>query len=275
MISMDHFIGIDLGSHVDYSAVSLLERSIAIRRDGLPMRDTRGFLLYRWRLRGLYRFPLRTPYPVIAAKVARIASMGILRSAPRVCVDSTGVGVPILEMIRAACEPYEGVEVWGCSITGGEAWRVVGRHQLNCSKVQLVGALKAVLEDERFKLAWRVDGSMIRGASVLRAELRAFKVRMTQARNETFGGEGAHDDCVLSISLPVLVGSLPFIQMREELAGADPGVFQPKEAEALKVEAEEKEARRREEEKEARRRREAFENVYENEFWWETGMWYP
>jgi hypothetical protein len=281
---MDYFVGVDLGSHVDYSAVSVLERSMGIDPDTeLPLRDTRGNLLYRWRLRGLYRFPLRTPYPEVAQKVARIASMKTLRSPPRVAVDSTGVGVSVLEMIRTAMRPFPEIEVWGVSITSGEGWRPVRRYELTCSKVQLVGALKAVLEDERLKMAWRVDGSLIRGAEALKKELRAFKVKMTKANNETFGADsGNHDDCVLALSLPIWLGSLPYMTMREPDLRDDPGIFLPGESRAIRNELAEEalsrkaeaEAQKRESEAQEReawaekvRRQREYENPLADHWW--------
>lgn len=201
------------------------------------MRDSRHQALYDWRLRGLLRFPLRTPYPEVAAKVARIASMRDLRPKPRVCVDATGVGTACVEIVRTALRPHPEVEVWGISITSGEAWRMVGRQAINCSKVQLVGSFREVLESGRFKICRRHDGRPIRGADVLKRELSAFRVRMSRASNETFGADaGQHDDCVLSVSLPVWAGSLQFMQMRECSEGDDDPGFLRREMSALAAE---------------------------------------
>ena len=171
----DTWLGVDLGSHVDYSAVSVLTRSLAIDSSGLPMRNSRHAALYDWRLRGLMRFPLRTAYTEVAKKVASIARSHPLGTHPRVCVDSTGVGIPCTEMIRTALKPYPDIEVWGCSITAGEGWRVAGRQQLNVSKIELTGAFREVLEGGRFKVCRHADGKPIRGADVLVRELRSSK----------------------------------------------------------------------------------------------------
>lgn len=235
---MDYWIGLDLGSHVDYSAVSVLARSLAIDpRAKVPMRDSQGHALYDWRLRGLFRFPLRTPYVEVAAKAVRIAALPDLQPEPRVVVDATGVGTACVELVRTAMAPYPDIEVYGVSITSGEGWRVVGRHALNCSKVQLVGSFREVLEGGRFRICRRHDGMPTRGSDALKRELSAFRVRMSRASNETFGADaGQHDDCVLSVSLPVWAGSLAFMQMREWADGqADPG-FRPREISALAVE---------------------------------------
>jgi hypothetical protein len=225
---LDNWIGVDLGQHVDFSAVTVLSRSIAVDPvTGYPARDSRGWAKYDWRLRGLRRFPLKTSYVEVARKVAAIASQARLRPQPRVVVDATGVGVACVETIRTALRPHPEIEVWGVSITSGEGWRIVHRHTMNCSKIQLVGAFREVLETERFKVCRFADGRLIRGVDVLKRELSAFRVRVSRASNEVFGAEsGQHDDCVLSVSLPVWAGSLPFMQMRERPDGdADPGFF--------------------------------------------------
>ena len=118
---------------------------------------------------------------------------------------------------------------------------------INCSKVQLVGSFREVLEAGRFRICRRHDGRPIRGADVLKRELSAFRVRMSRASNETFGADaGQHDDCVLSVSLPVWAGSLPFMRMRERLEGEDDPRYRVREASAL--EAEEEVIRKAEEE---------------------------
>jgi hypothetical protein len=134
--------------------------------------------------------------------------------------------------------PHPSIEVWGVTITSGEGWRAVRLFELSCSKVQLVGAFKEVLETERFKAARRYDGSPMRGIDVLKRELRAFKVRVTQHQNEVFGADsGNHDDCVLCVSLPVWAGSLPYMQMKERPdSGDDPG-FHSRETTAFWREA--------------------------------------
>jgi hypothetical protein len=238
---VDYWCGLDLGSHVDYSAVSVLARSLAINPDTRhPVRDSRGRALYEWRLRGLYRFPHRTPYPEVAAKTARIASLPQLRPRPRVVVDSTGVGVACVEQVRTAMRPFPEIEVWGVSITSGEGWRVSGLHSLNCSKIQLVGSFREALEGNRFKVCLRGDGEPARGADVLRRELSAFKVKASKtSNNESFGADsGDHDDVVLSCSLPVWCGSLPFMTMRERSTRPDDPGYRPREMDALQAEEE-------------------------------------
>ena len=60
---------------------------------------------------------------------------------------------------------------------------------------------------------------------------------MTRASNETFGAEsGMHDDCVLSVSLPVWAGSRPFMLMRERTDLDDVEPLRPRERTAVDLE---------------------------------------
>ena len=54
---MDVWLGVDFGNRIDYRAVSVLSRGLAINSEtGLPMRDSRGWSIYDWQVRSLLRF---------------------------------------------------------------------------------------------------------------------------------------------------------------------------------------------------------------------------
>jgi hypothetical protein len=246
---MDFFIGCDLGSHVDYSAVSVLARSLTIEPGtGRPRRDTRGDLVYRWVVRALARFPLRTPYPTVARKIARIARMPELRGKVRVALDGTGVGIAVTSLVKDELQSHPEIEVWSVSISAGESFRVVRRGEMVCSKIQLIGAFAAALHSGRFRVARKANGKPIDGADLLEKELAAFKVRQSRRSDtEIMGSEGSqHDDCVLCCSVPVFLGGMRFLAMDQSIE--EPSArFRPVEADALAVEHEaEQEALRRE-----------------------------
>lgn len=243
---MDYWIGADLGKHVDYAAVSVLGRSLAIdRRTGMPRRNSQGDPLYQWRVRALQRFPLRTPYPVVARKIARIATMPELRPAPRVVLDSSGVGVAVVEMVRTELARHPEIECWGVSWTAGESWRVIRKHELSAAKIQIVGSLAAALHSGRLRVCRKADGSPIDGADVLERELAAFKVHQSKRSDaELMGAEsGAHDDMVASVALPIFAGGLRMMQMRTRdtvtLARESSALTAEEDAEALALEREE------------------------------------
>jgi hypothetical protein len=239
---MDVWVGLDFGNRIDYSAVSVLSRSLSIDDAGLPRRNSKGRPLYDWQVRSLLRFDLRTPYPVICEKVARIATMRQWGPHVRVCCDATGVGVATSEMMRTALSHAPEIEVWGCSITSGDTYKVVGRGLLNVAKTQLMGAFAEVVDSGRFQVCRRPDGQPIRGTEVLLKELRAFKIRQSKSGNETSGAEGRdHDDLCLSCAIPVFMGGLNFMEMRTATAEESADWLPPREATALEAERAERE----------------------------------
>ena len=224
-----------MGKHVDYSCVTALARTFAISPiTGLPMRNSRGFAVYAWRICGIFRFPLRTSYDNVAEMVAEVASLPELNN-PRIVLDSTGVGISTTETVRAATRLYcPDVEVWGCSITAGEGWRHSGRHMVNVAKSQLTGTLRSALEGGRLRICRHSDGSLPKGADLLLNELRAFRVKTTASGNDVYGAMSSkHDDIVLSLCLPIwLASTLPMMQMSEsDYSGMPTGIaFEQQEA---------------------------------------------
>ena len=157
-------------------------------------------------------------------------------------------------MLRTALAPYPKIECWGCTVTGGDTFKVVGRGLINIAKTQLMGRFAEAVDSGRFQVCRRHDGSPIRGTEVLMRELQQFKVRQSRSGAETSGAEGRdHDDLCFSCALPVFMGSLRFMEMRttalpDESADWIPGrvataldaeqaAVELAEAEALKCEA--------------------------------------
>ena len=99
---MDYWCGCDMGQHVDYAALTVLCRSLAINPStGWPVRNSMGCAVYSWRIRGIFRFALRTSYERVAEMLAEVASIRELRN-PHTVVDATGVGVSTTETVRSA-----------------------------------------------------------------------------------------------------------------------------------------------------------------------------
>ena len=103
-----------------------------------------------------------TPYPRVAAHLGRLVRA--LPGPADLVVDATGVGRPVVDMIRD-----QDLGVVAVTITGGrtvrqdgDAWRV--------PKTELVRALAVAVENGRLKIAQRLAL-----ASALTGELRAFE----------------------------------------------------------------------------------------------------
>lgn len=175
-------VGLDLGQRQDPSALVVLERS------GFPGLD---FALYR--CAGLQRWPLQTPYRDVIASTAAVLLRPGMRDAPLV-VDETGVGAPIVEQFRAELDhPLVPVTITG----GSQSSRQPGGGY-SVPKKDLVGCLQSMLG--RRVLAFPRGHPLVK---VLVAELRNFKVKVTQAANEVFSAwrEGDNDDMVLALAV--------------------------------------------------------------------------
>lgn len=124
MITTSYHVGLDLGQASDYTAIAIVER------DG-DAGDKDAAL----RVRHLQRFALGTTYPAIVEAVA-----GIVASLPdgaRLAVDATGVGRPVVDLLRRAkLNPI------AVTVTGGDAatcegmnWKMPKRKSWPASKL--------------------------------------------------------------------------------------------------------------------------------------------
>ena len=107
-------------------------------------------------------------------------------------IDATGVGRPVLDMLRAA-----GLEPVAVTITGGRSasfdggtWRVPKR--------MLVRALVTAFEAGRLKVARGLPS-----AGALLRELRAFRRRISEHGHDSYNRAGEHDDLVVATALAV------------------------------------------------------------------------
>src|SRR5690348_6435373 len=89
------YLGLDLGQRHDPSAIAVVER-IEVRR------AYQNAVFHSLRLRYLQRVPLGTPYPRVVELVREIVSLPDLRDDCAIAVDATGVGAPVVDMLRAA-----------------------------------------------------------------------------------------------------------------------------------------------------------------------------
>jgi hypothetical protein len=145
-------------------------------------------------------------------------------------------------MFRTALARLPHVEVHSVVITAGQGWRPVARSSWHVSKVELVSAIRAALESGRLKVPARLEH-----ADTLKRELADFRVKVTPAANETFSArEGAHDDLVLAVSMPVCLGNWRVFELvpdpewllpREQQAvGAELAALEREEVEAAEAE---------------------------------------
>ena len=143
----EYCVGLDLGLRRDPSAVVVLER---LPRDtGVYDRVLRCQVMETvFVVREARRFPLEMPYveiPVEVRRVIRGLREGVTK---KLMVDATGVGAPVVELLKKA---DLGVELKPVVITGGET---VGRlpHAETVPRRVLLENLRILLETRAVRL---------------------------------------------------------------------------------------------------------------------------
>jgi hypothetical protein len=186
-----YFTGLDLGQAKDYTAVAVLERTT------LPDPKWAGRKLHHYAVRHLERLPLGTPYPDVCTRLGRLFASPPLTDSS-LAVDYTGVGRPVLDMLRRA---QIQAKLRPVTITGGSKPKLDGGWHV--PKKDLVGTLQVLLQSRRLRVA-----PTLPEAPTLVQELTTFQVKITPAANETFGAwrEGAHDDLVLAVAVAAWEG---------------------------------------------------------------------
>ncbi len=211
-----YFLGVDLGQAQDFTAITVLEREE--RDTGKRVQDVNAMIynnapgrhdymkpVYEnlFAVRHLERLPTGTPYP---AQVARIKTLSErlkaeTKRAPHLVVDQTGVGRPVVDMLRAAeLKPI------AVTITGGDAVTQDGRDY-RVPKRDLVSVVQVLLQAKRLKIA-----SSLKEAQTLTSELLAFKVSISLKGHDSYGNdvgswrENPHDDLVLAVALACWYG---------------------------------------------------------------------
>lgn len=206
----DFIIGVDLGQARDFTAITVLERSFVDSGRKLEIEmpyshPPRYEPIYEhhYAARHLERLPLGTSYPAQVARTRALVNQVKERSesAPFLVVDQTGVGRPVVDMLKAA--DLNPVSV---TITGGDT---VSREYMNfrVPKRDLVSTAQVLLQSERLKIARGLPE-----AQTLIDELLAFKVSISLKGHDSYGNdqgqwrENPHDDLVLALALACWYG---------------------------------------------------------------------
>ncbi len=181
----DFILGLDLGQAQDYTALGILERNGSSKKDR------------KYQLRHLERLPLGTTYPAVVTHVKELMAKDPLRGRVLLVVDATGVGLPVIDLLK-----QEGLRPIGITITGGtEATSVRGGYHV--PKRDLVINLQVLFQSERLKAA-----ESLPLARTFVNELLGFKVKINTRGHDSYEAwrEGVHDDLVLAVSLAAWYG---------------------------------------------------------------------
>ena len=174
------YIGIDLGKWRDHTAFVILQRAPAGHR-----------YVY---LRGVERLPLGTPYPAVVERLQAL----VRRLGGKCCiiVDGTGVGAPVVDLIRRA---RMGCDICEVTITGGEHASSGGSGgRWNVPKQDLVTGLQMMLEQGELRIARK-----LKEAGQLVKELTDMQATSRKTGRVRLGADGCgqHDDLVMALAL--------------------------------------------------------------------------
>jgi hypothetical protein len=168
-----YYIGLDLGQRHDHSAIVIVER-----RDHLRL------------VRFVERVPLGVAYPKIVEGIRRLVLQPHLRGNCVLVVDATGVGAPVVDMLRRA---GLGCEIIAVTITGGD------RETRKCvPKQDLIAGLQTLVEQQYLRIA-----KNLKHAHLLLREMENMKAARSETGHVRMGAEGArdHDDLVIALAL--------------------------------------------------------------------------
>ncbi|MBY0522267.1 MAG: hypothetical protein K2R98_02650 [Gemmataceae bacterium] len=186
---MSWFLRLDLGQAQDFSAL------VALRRRG-PV--SRG--LGQYVVRGVKRWPLRTPCTTIAADVVTMLQRPPMANCT-LGVDRTGCGRPVVDMLR---QPRPAAMLRPILITAGHESKPAESGGHHVPKKELCATTYVLLQSGRLEIP-----STIPEAAVLGKELLAFRAKITTAGNETLENDwrsAAHDDLVLALAIAAWLG---------------------------------------------------------------------
>jgi hypothetical protein len=187
-----HFVGVDLGQAKDFTAIAAVERAEV--KGGWDAQK------YAWRkntslrLRYLERVALGTPYPEVVERVVGLTRSSELAGHCHLVVDATGVGRPVVDLLRRAGPACQTMPV---TITGGDGESREGGYYRVPKRDVIVG-LQVLLQSGELKIA----GGLRYGAALV-AEMAEMRVRVGQSGREQYGAwrEGSHDDLVFAVAL--------------------------------------------------------------------------
>jgi hypothetical protein len=183
----EYIVGLDLGQKQDHTAISVLEWA----EIGEAVRDA---ATYEWkrdrvmRLVHLERIGLGTAYPGIVDRIRELLSTPQLAGCTLV-VDATGVGLPVVDLLRAARLDCRILPV---TITGG-AGESNHSGSYSVPKRDLITGLQVLFESGKFQMPDTAE------TEDLIQELAGMRAR--PSRSGSWRYEGSPDDLVLSLAL--------------------------------------------------------------------------
>jgi hypothetical protein len=185
------YVGCDFGYQNDYTAITLLERTVTRKRDLLD-----NFIV-EYAVRHLER-TRETEYPVVIQRLVEMFHHSNLKNDGALIVDATGLGLPLIQELKRQKLPVTGI-----TITAGHDVTVTSSasNMFNVPKNHLVSALVLLFQSGKIKIS-----SELKLAKVLQEELQSFGYKINKKTTTTTYEamtESVHDDLVISLALAV------------------------------------------------------------------------
>lgn len=183
-------LGVDIGQRQDFTALVVTENQ---NRNGID----------HYIVRKIERMPLGTKYPAVANRVvqaftnlqARAAAVSYIEDPyPVECwIDATGVGLPVLDLVRE-----KGVPAKAAILTGTETITERADNVISIGKGYMVSRLAVLLEAGRLHLPINAE------ATALISEMKAYNRKPNARGHMSYNAEsGKHDDLVIALALSV------------------------------------------------------------------------
>jgi hypothetical protein len=187
-----NFVGVDLGQSRDYSTIAVIERAELRGEYDYAWRAWRKEIAYR--LRMLSRIPLGTPYPDVVRRIVQVTEAKELGGESHLIVDATGVGRPVIDLLREERPPATLLPV----LVSGAAQETTSDGFYLVPKRDLIVGLQVLFQQGRLQMARDLEH-----ANDFVEELLGMEVKVTLAGREVFGAwrEGRHDDLVFAVAL--------------------------------------------------------------------------
>jgi hypothetical protein len=180
-------IGIDIGQAVDPTAIIVVESYLPEpeRTEDRPE--------IQHQIRWIEKVPLGTSYLQVVERITVVAERCVFIGHPTMVVDATGVGRPVVDMLRKRSK----ASLRAVTFTGGDKEKKSDAYSSRVPKRDLVTALEVVLQSRRLHV---VPDCPLQ--EDLAAELQSFEVNLNARGHDTYdGASGKHDDLVSALML--------------------------------------------------------------------------
>jgi hypothetical protein len=188
-----YYIGLGLGQAHDHTAIAVLERSeIYLGRS--PVTFER-IVETRYSFRHLERLPLGMDYPSMVQHVRTLVQRPELAQlGATLVVDATGVGRPVVDLLRRASLPCRVIPV---TITGGDK-ETCESIMWHVPKRDLIAGLMLLFQRGEVAICGHLPES-----ETLAAELANMRIKVSLAGHDTYGAwrEGQHNDLLQAATL--------------------------------------------------------------------------